>query len=147
MIGFFAGTGWSAYPPLSGIKYNPGSRGRLLAMERPGLRSWDAAFGNQFPSDHFEDALSWNDPDENADLCLGDPDDDGPRRICLSDLDGNRSYALHRPAPRHAYLYRRVRGQSDDVHQLVLGLGPSGSLHSRLTCIWDLLRDRPRFFP
>ncbi len=25
VIGFFAGTGWSAYPPLSGIKYNPGT--------------------------------------------------------------------------------------------------------------------------
>lgn len=24
MVGNFAGTGWSAYPPLSGIKYNPG---------------------------------------------------------------------------------------------------------------------------
>ncbi len=24
MIGVFAGTGWSAYPPLAGIKYNPG---------------------------------------------------------------------------------------------------------------------------
>lgn len=24
VIGFYAGTGWSAYPPLSGIKYNPG---------------------------------------------------------------------------------------------------------------------------
>jgi cytochrome o ubiquinol oxidase subunit 1 len=24
MIGNFAGTGWSAYPPLSGVKYNPG---------------------------------------------------------------------------------------------------------------------------
>lgn len=24
MIGVYAGTGWSAYPPLSGIKYNPG---------------------------------------------------------------------------------------------------------------------------
>lgn len=24
VIGFFAGTGWSAYPPLSGLKYNPG---------------------------------------------------------------------------------------------------------------------------
>jgi len=23
-LGFYAGTGWSAYPPLSGIKYNPG---------------------------------------------------------------------------------------------------------------------------
>lgn len=24
VIGFFAGTGWSAYPPLAGLKYNPG---------------------------------------------------------------------------------------------------------------------------
>jgi cytochrome o ubiquinol oxidase subunit 1 len=24
VIGFYAGTGWTAYPPLSGIKYNPG---------------------------------------------------------------------------------------------------------------------------
>jgi len=24
VIGFYAGTGWSAYPPLAGIKYNPG---------------------------------------------------------------------------------------------------------------------------
>lgn len=24
VIGFYAGTGWSSYPPLSGIKYNPG---------------------------------------------------------------------------------------------------------------------------
>ncbi len=24
IIGFFAGTGWSAYPPLAGLKYNPG---------------------------------------------------------------------------------------------------------------------------
>ena len=44
VIGFYAGTGWSAYPPLAGIKYNPGwvsiigygvcrfqGRGRLLS--------------------------------------------------------------------------------------------------------------------
>ena len=40
VIGVFAGTGWTAYPPLAG------SRGRLLALEYPNLRGREFDHGD-----------------------------------------------------------------------------------------------------
>ncbi len=125
VVGVYAGTGWSAYPPLSGIKYNPGvgvdywlwsvqvsGAGSLLSginflvtilkMRCPGMTLMSMPI------------FVW------ATL-----NDDDPCRFCLSYFDRDGCHALHRPPSRYADLYCRVRRQSDDVYQLVLGVGAS----------------------
>ncbi len=146
VVGVYAGTGWSAYPPLAGIKYNPGVGVDywLWSVQISGAGS--LAFGDQFLSDDLEDALSWDDSDENAHLCLGHFSDDDSRRFCFSHLDCNRCHAHYRSPSRYPYLYCGVWRQSDDVYQLVLGMGASGSLYSRLACFWDLFRSGSRLF-
>ena len=94
MIGNYAGTGWSAYPPLSGLKYNPGVGVDywLWSVQISGAGS--LLSGINFLSHHFKDAMPWNDADENAHFCVGLTCDDDSCHFCFSHINSNCCDAL-----------------------------------------------------
>ena len=69
-IGKFSAAGWLAYPPLSGIEYSPdeGVDYWIWIVQIAGVGS--TLSGINFLGHDSENALSRNDFDENAHLCL-----------------------------------------------------------------------------
>ena len=137
VIGKFSGAGWLAYPPLSGLDYNPGvgidywiwtlqiaGVGSLISgvnfivtifkMRCPGMTLMRMPI---FVWAIFRHACS--------------------NHFCLSNLNSNARHALARSPHGHALFYSRFWWQSNDVHQPHLGMGASRSIYSRSACIWN----------
>ena len=89
VIGVYAGTGWSAYPPLSGIKYNPGVGVDYWIWSVQISGAGSLLSGINFLVTILKMRCPGMTLDENAHFCLGDFGDDGSCRFCLSDLDCN----------------------------------------------------------
>ena len=109
VVGVFAATGWTSYPPLSGLKYSPnvGVDYWLWSIQISGIGSLIS--GINFLVTILKNALSWNDSHENAHFRLVGICYDDFSRFCIPHLNSDFRHALNRQTARHSYIHYRVR--------------------------------------
>src|SRR5579875_667677 len=115
----------------------PGQRRRLLDLGDPVERHRHADDRHQLSGHDPENAGARHDPDAHAGVHVDGVVHQHPDRPRLSGVDRNPGAADAGPLSRHAFFHRRPRRQPDDVHQSLLDVGTSGSLHpdpSRFRC-------------
>ena len=78
-----------------------------MALERTNFRGWKYALWSELFDHYLEDALFWNEFNEDAYFRLGFSCHDDFSRVCFSCFDRNCCNAFDRSSFRDAYLYLR----------------------------------------
>ena len=124
-----SGTGWTLYPPLSNMTYEPGPGMDLHAVRAAPGRHQFAARRHQLHHHHLQHARPRHDDAQAATLRVGRAGDGHPPALGHPGAGRRDHDADHGPQFRHRVLRSGRRRRPGAVPASLLVLRPPGSLH------------------